>query len=131
MNDTERLIREYFEAFNRYDAEALLAILSDGVVHDINEGSTETGLEAFRRFKAHMDECYRQEIKELVVMTNGERGAAEFVVDGTYLKTDGPLPEAKGQTYSIPAAAFFTVQGGKIVRVTSYYNLQGWLQAIG
>jgi steroid delta-isomerase-like uncharacterized protein len=130
MNGTERLIREYFEAFNRYDAEALLATLSDGVIHDINEGPTETGIDAFRRFKAHMDECYREEIKDLVVMTNGDRGAAEFIVDGTYQKTDGPLPEATGQTYSIPAAAFFTVQDGKISRITSYYNLEGWLLAI-
>ncbi|RYG26598.1 isopropylmalate/homocitrate/citramalate synthase [bacterium] len=131
MNDTERLIREYFDAFNRYDVEALLATLSHDVVHDVNEGPTETGIDAFRKFKAHMDECYREEIKDLVVMTSGERGAAEFTVDGTYLKKDGPLPEANGQRYSIPAAAFFTVQNAKIVRITSYYNLKGWLESIG
>lgn len=131
MNETERLIREYFDAFNRYDTEALLATLSNDVVHDINEGPTEIGIDAFRRFKAHMDQCYREEIKDLVVMTATDRGAAEFTVDGTYLKKDGPLPEATGQAYSIPAAAFFTIQGGKITRITSYYNLKGWLQAIG
>lgn len=130
MNDTERLIRDYFDAFNRYDVEALLGTLSDDVVHDINEGPTETGIEAFRRFKAHMDDCYREEIKDLIVMTKGERGAAEFTVDGTYLKQDGGLPKGTGQTYSIPAAAFFTVRNGKIVRITSYYNLKGWLEAI-
>jgi len=130
MHETERLIREYFDAFNRHDAEALLATLSDDVVHDINEGATETGIEAFRRFKAHMDETYREQITDLVVMTSGDLGAAEFTCSGTYLKTDGPLPEATGQTYSISAAAFFTVTGEKIVRVTSYYNLKGWLEAI-
>lgn len=131
METTERLIRDYFEAFNRQDPEALLATLADDVVHDINEGPTETGIDAFRRFKAHMDECYREEIKELVVMVNGDRGAAEFTVDGAYLKKDGNLPEANGQRYSIPAAAFFTVRDEKITRITSYYNLKGWLQAIG
>lgn len=130
MNDTERLIRAYFDAFNRHDAEALLATLADDVVHDVNEGPTETGIDGFRRFKAHMDRCYRETITDLVVMANGEHGAAEFTCSGTYLQTDGPLPEAKGQTYSIPAAAFFTVRGGKIARVTSYYNLKSWLEAI-
>jgi steroid delta-isomerase-like uncharacterized protein len=130
MNETERLIRDYFDAFNRHDAEALLATLSDDVVHDINEGPSEVGIEAFRAFKAHMDETYREQITELVVMVSGERAAAEFTCSGEYLKTDGPLPEAKGQRYSIPAAAFFTIGEGKIVRVTSYYNLAAWIAAI-
>jgi steroid delta-isomerase-like uncharacterized protein len=130
VNETESLIRAYFDAFNRHDAEGLLATLDENVVHDINEGKQEVGKEAFRKFKAHMDECYREQITELCVMTNGERGAAEFTCSGTYLKTDGTLPPANGQTYSIPAAAFFAVSGGKITRVTSYYSLSGWLAAI-
>jgi steroid delta-isomerase-like uncharacterized protein len=123
------LIRAYFEAFNRHDAEALIATLVEDVVHDINEGPTEVGKEAFRRFKAHMDECYREQIKDLVVMVNGERGAVEFLCEGEYLKTDGNLPEATGQRYAIPAA-FFEVRDGRIARVTSYYNLRTWIAAI-
>lgn len=130
VTDTERMIRAYFDAFNRHDAEALLATLDDHVVHDINEGGQEVGKDAFRRFKAHMDRCYREEILELCVMVSSDRGAAEFLCAGTYLQTDGSLPEAKGQRYAIPAAAFFEVKDGKITRVTSYYNLQGWLKAI-
>lgn len=130
MSPTEEAIHAYFDAFNRHDAEGLLSTLADDVVHDINEGPTETGIDAFRRFTAHMDESYRERIEDLVVMTNGERGAAEFTCSGIYLKTDGSHPEAKGQNYSIPAAAFFAVRGGKITRITSYYNLKGWLAAI-
>ena len=130
MSETERLIRAYFDAFNAHDAEALLSLLSADVVHHINEGETEVGGDAFRAFKAHMDRCYREQISELRVMTDGEIGAAEFLCSGTYLETDGPLPEAKGQTYAIPAAAFFTVRDGKICRVTSYYNLRKWIEAV-
>jgi len=130
MHETERLIRAYFDAFNRHDAEALLDTLSDDVVHDINEGGREVGKEAFARFKAHMDRCYREQITDLAVMTHENRGAAEFTCSGTYLATDGSLPEAHGQTYSIPAAAFFEVAAGKIVRVTSYYNLRQWIAAV-
>jgi len=130
MSETESLIRAYFDAFNRHDAEGMLATLADDVVHDINEGATEVGKEAFRRFKSHMDECYLEQIRELVVMTSGSRGAAEFLCEGEYLKTDGGLVEARGQKYAIPAAAFFEVADGKIARVTSYYNLRGWLAAV-
>lgn len=127
---TEPLIQAYFDAFNRHDAEGMIATLAEDVVHDINEGGREVGKDAFRRFKTHMDDCYREQIVDLVIMTNGDRGAAEFTVNGEYLKKDGDLPEAKGQRYSIPCAAFFEVKGDKIVRVTSYYNLRGWTAAI-
>lgn len=130
-NPTEIAIRAYFEAFNAHDAEGMIATLAEDVVHDINEGGQEVGVDAFRKFKAHMDHCYSEQIADLVVMTNGTRGAAEFVVNGTYLRTDEGLPEATGQTYSIPCAAFFEVVEGKITRVTSYYNLRGWIAAIG
>lgn len=129
-NATESAIRAYFEAFNAHDAEGMIATLAENVVHDINEGGQEVGVDAFRKFKAHMDDCYSEQIADLVVMTNGSRGAAEFVVNGTYLRTDEGLPEATGQTYSIPCAAFFDVVDDKITRVTSYYNLRGWIAAI-
>lgn len=130
MNETERLIRAYFDAFNAHDAEAMLSLLAEDVQHDINEGGTEIGREAFRKFKAHMDECYREHISDLVVMTSGGRGAAEFTCSGTYLKTDGGLAVARGQEYAIPAAALFEVRDGLISRVTSYYNLRGWIAAV-
>ena len=52
-------------------------------------------------------------------------------MDGTYLATDEGLPEAKGQTYSLPAGAFFEVEGGRIARVTNYYNMKDWLRQVG
>jgi steroid delta-isomerase-like uncharacterized protein len=131
MNDTERLIRGYFDAFNAVDVPARLATLADNVRHDINEGGTEYGRESFARFIEGMDRKYREQIVELVIMTNGSRGAAEFIVDGEYVGTDEGLPEASGQRYSISAAAFFEVDGGLITRVTSYYNLRGWIAAVG
>ena len=130
MNETEALMRAYFDAFNRHDLEGLLATLADDVVHDINEGGREVGIEAFRTFKTHMDACYREQIRDMVFMTGDNHGTVEFVVDGEYIGTDAGLPEATGQRYSIPAAAIFEISDGKIVRVTSYYNLRGWIAAI-
>ncbi|MDG1169553.1 MAG: isopropylmalate/homocitrate/citramalate synthase, partial [Sulfitobacter sp.] len=52
--------------------------------------------------------------------------AAEFTVNGTYLATDAGLPEARGQTYKIPAGSFFDIRDGKISRITTRYNLSDW-----
>ena len=127
------LIRAYYEAFNRRDYGAMLDLLTDDVAHDINQGGRETGKEAFRAFLGHMDRTYRERLRDIVVMTSadGRHAAAEFVVEGTYLATDEGLPEAKGQTYTLPAGTFFEVRGGRIARVTTYYNLKDWLRQVG
>lgn len=133
MSDTTTLIRSYFDAFNRQDWTAMLALLTDDVRHDINQGGVELGREAFTRFLAHMDRCYAEQIGDLVVMTGdvGTRAAAEFIVTGTYRQTDGNFPAATGQTYRLPGGSFFALRGGRIARVTTYYNLKDWLAQIG
>lgn len=126
----EQLMRDYVDSFNRHDAEGMLATLHEEVVHEINESGTEVGKNKFRAFKAHMDECYREQLNDVVFLVNGDRGAIEFICEGEYLKTDAGLPEAKGQKYAIRAAAFFEVRDGKLGRVTSFYNLREWIAAV-
>lgn len=129
---TKQLLEAYYGAFNAGDREALLALLTDDVVHDVNQGGREVGKEAFRAFLGRMDASYREQITELVYLVNedGSRAAAEYVVLGTYLRTDEGLPEAKGQTYRLPGGAFFEIRGGRVARVTNYYNLEDWLRQV-
>ncbi|NVP56659.1 ketosteroid isomerase-related protein [Mycoplana rhizolycopersici] len=126
------IIRAYYDAFNRQDMEAFLALLDENVVHDINQGERQVGKAAFATFMAHMNRCYKEELTDMVIMTSedGSRGAAEFVVNGAYLATDEGLPEAKGQTYKLPAGAFFEMKGDKVSRVTNYYSLNDWIAQV-
>lgn len=128
------LLDRYYTAFNASDWEGMLACLSEDVAHDINQGARQVGKDAFRTFLAHMERCYAEQLKDLVLMASadGTRGSAEFVVHGEYLATDEGLPEAKGQRYVLPAGAFFAIDNGLISRVTVYYNLADWeAQVIG
>jgi len=130
---TLALLDRYYAAFNGGDNEGMLACLADDVAHDINQGARQVGKDAFRAFLAHMDRCYRERLEGIVVMASddGMRAAAEFVVHGEYLATDEGLPEADGQTYVLPAGAFFDVAGGRIARVSVYYNLADWTAQVG
>ena len=132
MTDAIATLRRYYEAFNNGSLDGMLAELSEAFVHNVNEGGTRTGKERFAEFGAHMAECYRENLTDIVLFAtpDGTRGAAEFVVNGTYLKTDEGLPEAKGQTYRLPAGSFFTIRDGKIARVTTYYNLADWTRQV-
>ena len=131
--DAIALLARYYDAFNRGDNEGMLDCLSDDVAHDINQGSRQTGKAAFADFLAHMDRCYRERLCDIVLMANdaGTRASAEFLVHGEYLATDEGLPEAAGQTYVLPAGAFFDLSGGAITRVSVYYNLADWTAQVG
>lgn len=130
---THDLITRYYAAFNSSDPEGMLEVLSDDVQHDINQGGTQMGREAFNTFLDHMDAHYHEEARDLTVMVSadGLRAAAEFMIHGEYLKTDEGLPPARGQKYALPVGAFFEVHGGQITRVTNYYNLQDWTRQVG
>jgi len=125
-------ISAYYDAFNAGDTAAMEALLTEDFEHHVNEGQIRVGVEKFREFNAHMTRCYRENLTDIVVMANdsGTRAAAEFVVNGVYLTTDSGLPEAKGQTYILPAGTFFTLRDGRIQRVTTYYNLADWIAQV-
>ncbi|ODT59826.1 MULTISPECIES: ketosteroid isomerase-related protein [Paracoccus] len=131
--DAKALIAAYYDAFNAGRTDDMLALLHDDVEHHVNEGKIRKGRALFAEFNAHMTESYRENLTDMVIMANdaGDRAAAEFVVNGTYLKTDPGLPEANGQTYRLPAGAFFTIRDGRIARVTTYYNLADWMAQVG
>lgn len=133
MNEnTINLIEQYYAAFNNNDMETFLNLLTDDVIHDINQGKREIGKEAFTQFMACMNHNYKEQLVDMVIMstTDGSRAAAEFIVLGEYLQTDEGLPMAQGQKYRLPAGAFFEIRDNKVARITNYYNLQDWIAQV-
>lgn len=128
----EAVIRAYYAAFNAGDWGAMVALLTDDVAHDVNQGARETGAAAFRAFLDRMARHYREQAEELAVMAtpDGARAAAEFVIAGEYLMTDHGLPPARGQRYRLPVGAFFALREGRIARVTNFYNLRDWVAQV-
>lgn len=133
-HDTTRaLIDAYYAAFNAGDTDAMLALVSEDIAHDVNQGERRVGKQKFAEFNAHMTRCYKERLSDiaLFVSEDGSRAAAEFIVSGTYLVSDDGLPAAAGQTYRLPAGAFFDIRDGRIARITTYYNLQDWVAQVG
>lgn len=132
MTATE-LVQAYYAAFNASDMPAFLDLLAEDVVHDINQGERQVGKATFAAFMDKMNRCYRERLTDIVVMQNaaGDRAAAEFVVHGEYLADDEGLPPANGQTYVLPAGAFFEINNGKVARISNYYNLNDWVAQVG
>jgi len=129
---SQLIIQTYFDAFNAGDVATMIELVSDDVVHNVNQGETRVGKAAFAEFCGHMGVSYRERLTDLVILTNedGTHVAAEFMVHGAYLQTDPGLPEAHGQTYTLPAGSFFSLWDGKITRITTYYNLADWIRQV-
>lgn len=125
MTDT---VQRYFEAFNARDIDAMLECLSEDVAHHVNEGQIRLGKDKFQAFCEHMNRCYKETLTDMVIFysDNGSRAAAEYTVNGTYIRTDPGLPEATGQTYRLPAGSFFSLKNDQITRVVTFYNLADW-----
>lgn len=126
------LVLDYYAALNRGDHPALLALLADNVVHDINQGERETGRATFATFLQAMAASYREQIGDVIVMAtqDGQRAAAEYLVNGEYLETADGLPAATGQHYRLPGGAFFSIREGRIARISNHYNLADWVRQV-
>ncbi len=126
------LVEQYYQAFNAADMQTFLDLLTEDVVHDINQGSREVGKTAFAAFMTRMNQCYEERLVglEIMVSADGARAAAEFVVLGRYLDNDEGLPPATGQQYRLPAGAFFELRDNKVARISNYYNLNDWLAQV-
>ena len=121
---TSALVLRFCAAYSRGDAEGMLDCLADDVVHDVNQGDRESGKAAFRNYITQHMRSYREEWRDIVVMSidDGTRAAAEFSVHGVYQSAAPGLPAAQGQRYTLTAGVFFAVNQGKIARITPYYN---------
>jgi steroid delta-isomerase-like uncharacterized protein len=131
MTDLET-VAAYYAAFNRADFEGMLALVHDDIRHEPNQGTPRIGKALFADFMQKMDASYSEQLHDIVLFAGQASGrvAAEFTVHGIYKKGEEGLPEAKGQTYILPAAAFLEVREGRIARVTTYYNLELWISLV-
>jgi steroid delta-isomerase-like uncharacterized protein len=133
QESSRKLLQNYYAAFNAADWTRFLDLLTEDVVHDLNQGERQIGRQTFAEFMSRMNRCYSEQIEDLAIFVaqDGRRAAVEYLVVGRYLKTDDGLPEARGQVYRLPGGAFFELREGRVARVTNYYNLQDWLRQVG
>lgn len=128
----QELVNRYFNALNERDSRACLALLSDDVILDVNQGGREQGRAAFAAYLERSQRSYRETAEDLVIMAEqkGRHAACEYTLAGEYLLTEDGLPEACGQPYRLSAGAFFEIRDGLICRVSQHFNLPEWLAQV-
>lgn len=116
---TRQVIVSLFEAFNRHDTEALVALYSeDAQILSPGDLNPRVGNSVVRDIYAdHFDNIpgVHDAVQNIVV--EGNRGAVEFTASWDQ-PTEGD-PDARGQ---LRIAAFITVRNGKIIKDITYFD---------
>jgi steroid delta-isomerase-like uncharacterized protein len=118
--DTDRMLREVLDAFNRHDLEAIMAAFAEDAVFESPrgpdpwgtrfEGKAEVRRGLAARFEGIPDVHYGDD-RHFVA---GDRGASEWTLTGT--TTDGVRLEVRG-------CDLWEFLDGRIVRKDSYWKL--------
>jgi len=127
------IAKRYYDCFNNRNWQGMLDLLTDDVRHEPNQsGAPRIGKTAFREFLNRMDVAYEESLTDMCFFSEptGSRVAVEFIVNGIYKEGEPGFPEAHGQKYVLPAAAFLEFDGDKIKRVTTYYDLERWIKLV-
>jgi steroid delta-isomerase-like uncharacterized protein len=129
---TLEIVQQYYTYFNQKNWDGMLSLVDSDIRHETNQGEVRIGFEKFTAFLQKMDECYDENLTDMVFFTESsqQRIAVEFIVNGIYKKGDEDLPPAHNQVYLLPAAAFLEVKNDKITRITTYYNLPLWIELV-
>ena len=87
----EQVIKQYFEAFNRHDVDAVVACFHDAIVLVDTAGERVEGLEAARRrYEADFELIPDAHCELRLVTGHDERGVAESIFRGT-VRGGGPV----------------------------------------
>lgn len=133
QGQTIQLVKTYFEALNKKDMNLYFSIIDKNVIHDINQGTSEQGIEKFKEFMKKAGDSFDEKLSNLVIMVSddGKYAAARWLDHGTYIKDFvGMDIPAKNQKYTLSGGHFFEIQHGKITRVTTYYNIADFMEQV-
>lgn len=129
---SKTLVKEYYDTILAQNLNGFISLLSDNVIHDINEGATEVGKAAFKKFMEDQFTHGKIDIKDMIILTSPDDKYAmvRYLCAGKYEKTGEGYPPAKGQHWELPVVTYFKFENGKIAHVSVYYNKQAWINQV-
>lgn len=135
-NDALRLMHEVIDALNSGDRECFKAAGTTRTIHkDLAMNQVFLGHEEITKWAWSCRSCFPDLRAEITnEFAGGEQGVVEMVWTGTHR---GPLPtpvgviRATGKSVNVPGFFLFTVEEGKVAKITHYFDLGRLLMQLG
>jgi len=131
--DVEKMMNDYLAAMNAHDVEKFLTFFTDDAVYECTPlGKVSRGKKEIKDFISSTFADFPDFKLEMKSGFNaGDRGAAEWVMSGTFAHSSMPGMPATGKKFSVRGVAITEFKNGKISRNTNYWNLASFLQQVG
>jgi steroid delta-isomerase-like uncharacterized protein len=131
--DMEKMMNDYLSAWNAHDVERILSFFTDDCVYNCTPmGKVSQGKNELKDFLSNMfTEFPDAKIEMKSSFGTGDKGAGEWILSGTFAHSSNPAMPATGKSFSVPGVGINEYSGGKISRVTNYWNLASFLQQVG
>ena len=122
-----------FDAWNRHDADAILALYADGGTYNAPRAGKELTGKAIANYAKALSTAYPDFSIEIISIgdTGGGLVATQWVFHGTHTGPyfDGTPPT--GRTLSLPGGTFTQVENGKIRYERVYMDRQTVTEQLG
>ena len=132
MSDSKLLLKNWIEAFQRCDLDAVVACYAEDAMNfQVAAGEPSVGIEQIRVdtaefFRGFPDAWSRVEN----LMGDGDWAAWEWVGGGTFAgEFYGNRPT--GKTFEIRGCGFFQFRDGKIIYQRGYWDKLSWFKQVG
>jgi len=133
MGEIPPIIQAWVDAWNSGDPETLLALFTaDAMWEEVPFGEASTGTDELRAaFTNEFTTFNPITVMPKVAFQTETMAAAEVVFSGTYATTAEGLPPAAGQTFDVPTAVIFELDGDLIRRESDYFDAYSLLIQLG
>lgn len=120
--DREKIIRDYVEAYNRFDVEGMMQNMDDNIVFDnVSDGEVNLSVMGITAFKdqAQAAITYFTKRKQTILsLQHTGETTTEIAIDYfAVLAMDFPNGLKKGDELKLKGRSVFTFDGDKIVRL--------------
>lgn len=132
QQNSQKLIEDFYAAFNAKKIDKMVSFVSDDVVFDMNDEELQKGKEAFLNMIKDSVKNYQENVENVVYMVSkdGKHVATKFTFKGKYITTDKSNIPAKGQPYEATAFNYFDIENDKIISARCWYNQKDWLKQV-
>lgn len=111
----EAIVRQYFDAWERFDLDALDEVIAPDVIDHMAYEGQQTGIEGYRQFFTMWRTAFpdlHTDIYDLIV--DGDKVAVRWTATGTHRAEYEGFP-ATGKRISFDAISLMRIENGKVV----------------
>ncbi len=134
-DSAQGVVEAYLAAWNAHDSAAAAGHFADNVVY--YDASVGTPIEGSEAAKTGVIDNFLNAVPDAVwqmkgaPVVQGDHVAFEWTFSGTNTGAWGDGTAATGKAFTLTGASMFTVQGGKIVAQSDYYDALGFYKQLG